>query len=715
MWRHAPRPVRGVMVRAVIGLTATAMIAATGSHFVMPDVKRVASYDILNVAAIDDSPSTVGISEGSDWYYAVNDALSKPGITAAEIEAIRADVDQRLQSMLDIGVTNVRVLVPWANIEQKDPSLSQSTRNWNALDMIVNAANAKGMGILGVLNSTPVWATESTPINGQPTDVNDFADFAKQVALRYGDKISAYEVWNEPNAFIFWNPVDPVDYTTMLKATYTALKQAASQLNIDISVIGAVVGAGSTWGNLTMNPVDFVTAMYNAGANGYFDALSFHPYDYYAKFSDGNVALSQAQQLRELMDSYLAPGQEQLKLWISEYGLPTNLVSETAQKDFITDFINFWQTVAGAGPIFLYTTRDTAGAGEDLNNNEAHFGLFYEDGTPKPIALVLKELIQSLQPTTPTEPSNPVTSVLQLLGQLINNVLSFVPNLISALVTSVVTAITQIFKGFGGQTATATALSAARTATVEGVSAETVESAALAGDKVSTAGEEAKSGESEATTEAATTEAATTEVAATATEVTEPTTVTTEATAVEAEKVDTVEESTTTTPAAEPVGTAVEPVDTTKVDTTKVDATKEAEAPSTGTDTTTKPDTTTKDDTTESETTKPGTSKDDAKGDTKPDSTTDGKAGDTPKPAAASGSAGADKNGEGAKATREGSKAGHPERGTKPKGGVKDNDGVKSVKPARHGAAATSATASKSDDGGTKAGASASSGSGGSE
>ncbi len=149
MWRHAPRPVRGVMVRAVIGLTATAMIAATGSHFVMPDVKRVASYDILNVAAIDDSPpSTVGISEGSDWYYAVNDALSKPGITAAEIEAIRADVDQRLQSMLDIGVTNVRVLVPWANIEQKDPSLSQSTRNWNALDMIVNAANAKGMGIL---------------------------------------------------------------------------------------------------------------------------------------------------------------------------------------------------------------------------------------------------------------------------------------------------------------------------------------------------------------------------------------------------------------------------------------------------------------------------------------------------------------------------------------------------------------------------------------
>ncbi len=72
------------------------------------------------------------------------------------------------------------------------------------------------------------------------------------------------------------------------------------------------------------------------------------------------------------MDSYLAPGQEQLKLWISEYGLPTNLVSETAQKDFITDFINFWQTVAGAGPIFLYTTRDTAGGPVRISTTMRH-------------------------------------------------------------------------------------------------------------------------------------------------------------------------------------------------------------------------------------------------------------------------------------------------------------------------------------------------------
>src|SRR3546814_10054775 len=63
-------------------------------------------------------------------------------------------------------------------------------------------------------------------------------------------------------------------YTEMLKKTYTALKQAAAQIGSDITVIGGVVGAGKTWPGLTMNPVDFVRQMYEAGAHGYFDALS---------------------------------------------------------------------------------------------------------------------------------------------------------------------------------------------------------------------------------------------------------------------------------------------------------------------------------------------------------------------------------------------------------------------------------------------------------
>ena len=713
MWGHGPGSTRGVMKRAVIGLTTTAMIAAAGSHFVMPDVKRVASYEILNVAAIDEAPSTVGISEGGDFFHDINDKLLKPNITAAEVAAIRAEVDQRLQKMKDIGVTNVRVLVPWANIELKDPDLPGATRNWAAMDMIVNAANAKGMGILGVLNSTPTWATESSPVNGQPKDVNDFAAFAKQVALRYGDKISAYEIWNEPNAFIFWNPVDPVDYTKMLKAAYTSIKQAAAQLNIDITVIGGVVGAGTTLGNWTMNPVDFVKAMYNAGANGFFDALSFHPYDYYSMFGSGNFAASQVKALRDLMDSYLAPGQEQLKMWISEYGLPTNVATEAAQQAYIEDFISTWQKIAGAGPIFLYTLLDSAAKNEDLTNNEAHFGLYYEDGTPKPIALILKKLIEDLKPTTPTNPTNPVTAVLTMLGQLLGQFLSFVPTVINTVVTSLVAAITQFFNP---KKVTA-ALSAARTATVDGVTADEAESAAKAGDEaVAESDEKAKSAEPGGTEETSqevakdeVTDATTVEEVATTEEP-----VAEEAATEETVKTPAAEESVTETPAAEEAATPTTPAEATTDPVTETDTTGATES-----ETATKPETPAKDSPAKDEpakdepskpesSTKPESSKPES---TKPESTKpDSAKGESTGASAASG---AGDDGAGTKATRSGGKSGHPERGTKPKAGDKPSAGDKP----RHGGAGTpSATSSSQRESGTaKAGASTASGAGGSE
>src|SRR3546814_8682857 len=95
-------------------------------------------------------------------------------------------------------------------------------------------------------------------------------------------------------------------YTEMLKKTYTALKQDTAQIGRDITVIGGVVGAGKTWPGLTMHPVDFVRQMYEAGDHGYFDALSFHPYNFEWKLSVGEdlawnegMPLSQLHKIRD--------------------------------------------------------------------------------------------------------------------------------------------------------------------------------------------------------------------------------------------------------------------------------------------------------------------------------------------------------------------------------------------------------------------------------
>ncbi len=439
MWKCVPPSVRGIAHRAVIGVTTAALVAATGSHFVMPEAKQLVSYEVVHVAAIDESPTTVGIADSNIYF---TDSLE--------------EVMEHLDLIESLGVKNVRLLVPWVFIQQQDPMGGpvdwDQDLDWAKLDQIVQEVDRRGLGILGVLQWSPDWATDGTVGSGHPNDVQDFADFAAAVAERYRDEITAYEVWNEPNASFFWNPIDPAEYTNLLKAAYTSLKA----VNPDITVVGAVVSATLTWGDTTMNPVDFVAAMYEAGADGFFDAISFHPYNFDTKFSEQDdldwrelMPLFQVQKIRELMDQHLAPGEEQLKIWISEYGLPTSVVTPEKQLAFMTDLLNAWQSFSGGGPVFLYTTKDDMSAIGD----ERFFGLFDENGNFKGGDAAFEEfkrLIDCLGGCSPSNPSNPVGSLLQFLQQVITQVLSFVPNLIAGVVSAVSTLISSILNGLSG-------------------------------------------------------------------------------------------------------------------------------------------------------------------------------------------------------------------------------------------------------------------------
>ncbi|WP_395311218.1 cellulase family glycosylhydrolase [Mycobacterium sp. AMU20-3851] len=436
MWSCVRRPIRGIASRVVIGVTAAAVVATTGSHLSVPEVKRVASYEVTNVAAVDDSSTAVGISD-SNIYFAddLNEVLARLSLTAS------------------LGVKNIRLLVPWWQIQTQDP-LGQpvdweSDLNWAKLDTIVAEADRLGLGILGVLQWTPAWATDGPPGSGHPSDPQYLADFAGAVASRYLNKITAYEVWNEPNFVLFWNPVDPVEYTEMLKATYTALKAVSP----DITVVGAVVGPGITIGEWTKSPVEFVAAMYAAGAHGYFDAISFHPYDFVTKFSEQEAnmlsPLLQIQQIRAMMDAHLQPGEEQLKIWITEYGLPTSQVSAAVQLEFMRDILTAWQSIAGAGPVFLYSIQDDPDAAGD----ERFFGIFDQFGNPKDAEALaqLKKLIRCLQEgCAPGNPTNPVSALLQAIQQVVTQILSVVPNLVASVVQAVTNLIGSVLGGLTG-------------------------------------------------------------------------------------------------------------------------------------------------------------------------------------------------------------------------------------------------------------------------
>lgn len=384
---------------------------------------------ILPVATIVDSPDTVGLADSNLMRL---DSLD--------------EIDQELDMMQSIGVQNIRIGLYWAEI-QPLPNVF----NWTKADYIVDQANKRGMGVLASLNETPAWA--GTPIGAGTPTTTDFAAYATTVAERYKGHISAFEIWNEPNAKFFLNPVSPANYTDLLKAGYTAIKA----VDPTVTVIGGVLGSGRTTGDpgapTTVDPYEFLQGMYAAGARGYFDALSFHPYKYDVKFSEqGSILdspLRQLQELRALMDS---EGDTAVKIWASEYGLPTNSgpsgVSEDQQAAFIEDFLNSWGQQPGTGPMFIYTARDINTGDTTQGDN---FGIWRTDWTAKPAVQVIHDFIAA-QVGPPS--GNPIIDAIKnfivdgakLVGAVINGTVDVVVGTVKAIAIAVVSVVAGIAK-----------------------------------------------------------------------------------------------------------------------------------------------------------------------------------------------------------------------------------------------------------------------------
>lgn len=373
-------PLKRPVVKIGIAVTASAVLSAGAASLLMAGGSGPVVLPYATMAAINTSNTTVGFAD-SDI-----------------IGMSTTDINRTLDEMQAMGVQNVRVLIPWNNVEP-----ANNFFYWAKVDAIVNAADARGMGILGVLNSTPAWAVAPgrPPVASPPASNAEYAQFVSAVAQRYAGKISAYEVWNEPNAATFWNPApDPAAYTQLLQAAYPAIKAA----DPNATVIGGVVGWVTDYPGLAISPAKYVQGMYAAGAQGYFDALSYHPYQYQVPFGQGTPygPASPINQLTAMHQTMVANGDGAKQIWATEYGEPTSVVSEATQASFISNFLNTWSGIDYTGPSFIYTTRDRkTGSTSDQDT----LGVLRTDWTRKPAA----DVIQQWTATHPQSPPNLVT------------------------------------------------------------------------------------------------------------------------------------------------------------------------------------------------------------------------------------------------------------------------------------------------------------------
>jgi len=303
-------------------------------------------------------------------------------------------LNQELNEMVALGVTWVRFDIEWGDVQYS----SSSSFTWSSYDTLISALAAHHLHGLGVILFTPQWARAAGCDNGvecPPADPSTYATFAAEIAARYkGDGMHDWEIWNEPNNYNFWAPkTDCVAYTSLLQATYPAIKKA----DPDAVVVTGGLAPESTDGNNT-SPTDFLNCVYNAGGKNYFDAVGDHPYTFPAfPSSTGSGAWDQMSvttpSLRSIM---VANGNANKKIWITEFGAPTDgpdpqwYDTEAQQSEMLTDTFQLYESYPWAGPLFWYSLQD---AGTSTSTNENFFGLIRADGSTKPAYQTLQNII----------------------------------------------------------------------------------------------------------------------------------------------------------------------------------------------------------------------------------------------------------------------------------------------------------------------------------
>jgi hypothetical protein len=417
---------RKIATRGVIAALPVAMASAFASGlFIEPP--RLADAKYQTVAELTTTPSTIGVA------------------TSPLYGQSKAAIEQQLDDLLAIGVTSIRVFVPWGLVEPLD-----NIYNWQHIDDIMSAAAARNMGVLAQVNATPVWGGENGPGipigSGQP-NVGAFSDFMSVFANRYQSTVSAYEIWNEPNYYQFFNPISPEAYTDLLKAVYPILKT----IDPTATVVAGAVGTTQTFLGLTMSPVQFVQRMLAAGAADFFDALSVHPYGDQIPYSGScpscpSNVLTPRQQVEAIMAML-----EGKKVWITEYGVPTapGGFTEAQQAAWIKDLLDTWQTYDPdlVGPIFLYTIRDALNP-QDPASLENFYGLWDALGGEKAAVDMLRDWIEA-HPVDPgpwvpppvTTPNNPIAQIIAVVQQVVQAVVEVVRTVVQSVANFVGTAV----------------------------------------------------------------------------------------------------------------------------------------------------------------------------------------------------------------------------------------------------------------------------------
>jgi hypothetical protein len=245
----------------------------------------------------------------------------------------------------EMNFTWVKQAFAWRDIE----GIEKGNYDWYRPDLIVDAVEDAGLKLLVRIDRQPFWTQPEgmAPAENRPPDnMADFGDFCWALANQYQGRVSAYQVWNEPNLSREWGdqPPNAAEYTEMLKICYEAIKEA------DPNAIVISAGLAPTGTGLpdAIPDNEYLQAMYDAGADAYFDVLGLNAPGYKAppelsqdeaaesaEYGNGRwFAFRHVEDMRQIM---VDNGDEEKQIAILEVGWTTDTVNDTYSWHAVTE------------------------------------------------------------------------------------------------------------------------------------------------------------------------------------------------------------------------------------------------------------------------------------------------------------------------------------------------------------------------------------------
>jgi hypothetical protein len=347
-------------------------------------------------------------------------------VAGIQTHVLWGDVDDaQMRYQLDLvkasGARMTRVDVGWGSLQQGGPN-GYSSWYLDKIDRLVAAADERGIDLLLTFMNSPCWASTAPESLKQgcagswwdrgvmgyaPADPQAYARALAFLAGRYGDKVAAWEVWNEPNHPDFFKADDQAAaYARLLKAAYPAVKAA----NPHAVVVG---------GSLSQSDHAFTQRLYDLGVKGSFDAFSVHPYsDDVSPLDPRSTIDARYSFIRGVpaIHDVMARNGDARPIWLTESGWSTstlrtpdhwrNGVGEATQATFMRQQA---EQIARWPYVKVNIWFNLLDAGSDRADKYSNCGLVRVDGTAKPAFAAFRTAVATLAGGGVTPASSPGT------------------------------------------------------------------------------------------------------------------------------------------------------------------------------------------------------------------------------------------------------------------------------------------------------------------